>query len=264
MKSKNIVLLAASLLFSAGVFAQSTVETPAAGEEIQKSNDHLAIQDKQGKKEPPAVVEYDQAPELVKQFQPDYPDEAVKNKLEGLVWVSLWIDESGKVAEAKVTKTENEIFNQAAIDAGKQWIFKPAIAKGKPIAVWVTVPFRFTLHDGVKAPSPGIRLKERMTTPKSIPPDENAKVDQGPEPIKQVHPKYPADAKRDKVEGMVWTKLWVDEKGRVVDVTVTKSDNKMLDAAAIDAARQWSFKPALANGKPVAVWISLPFKFALK
>jgi protein TonB len=287
MKTGNIKLFAVLLLCSSGLFAQTTVETPAAGEEIQKPNDQLVIQDKQ-KKEPPAAAEYDQAPEMVKQIQPDYPDEAVKNRLEGLVWVSLWIDESGKVAQAKVTKTDNEVFNQAAIDAGKQWIFKPAIAKGKPIAVWVTVPFRFTLFDGAKAPAPGIRMKERKVAPKNPPdesakapspgitfkervtkangnpPDENAKVDQGPEPVKQVIAKYPDAAKRDKIMGTVWTKLWVDEKGQVVEVTVTKSDNEVFNQAAIDAAKQWLFKPAIAKGEPVAVWVTLPFKFALK
>jgi len=288
MRTRNTVLLIASLLFCASLFAQTTVETPSAGEEIQKPNDQLVIQDKQ-KKEPPAAVEYEQAPEMVQQFLPDYPNEAVKNKIEGMVWVSLWIDESGKVAEAKVTKTDNEILNQAAIDAGKRWLFKPAIAKGKPVAVWVTVPFRFTQNDGAKtpahevtfkermttpksnppgenakAPSPGITFKQRVTTPKSNPPDEDAKVDQGPEPVKQVIPKYPEAAKRDKIMGTVWTKLWVDEKGQVVQVAVTKSENEVFNQAAIDAAEQWLFKPAIAKGKPVAVWVNLPFKFALK
>jgi protein TonB len=206
-----------------------------------------------------------------------------------MVWVSLWIDESGKVAEAKVTKTDNEVFNQAAIDAGKRWIFKPAVAKGKPVAVWVMVPFRFMLNDGAKtprssvtfkervttpksnppdenakAPSPGVTFKQRVTTPYSNAPDENAKVDQGPEPLKQVIPKYPEAAKRDKIMGTVWTKLWVDKTGRVVQVAVTKSDNELFNQAAIDAAEQWTFKPAMVKGEPVDVWVSLPFKFALK
>jgi hypothetical protein len=51
----------------------------------------------------------------------------------------------GKVAKAEVTRSDAEIFNQPALDAGKQWLFKPAMSKGKPIAVWVSVPFRFKL-----------------------------------------------------------------------------------------------------------------------
>jgi len=37
----------------------------------------------------------------------------------------------------------------------------------------------------------------------------------------------------------------------------------MLDAAAITAVKQWVFKPALSNNKPVAVWVAVPVKFTL-
>jgi len=37
----------------------------------------------------------------------------------------------------------------------------------------------------------------------------------------------------------------------------------MLDAAAIAAVKQWVFKPALSNNKPVAVWVAVPVKFTL-
>ena len=36
----------------------------------------------------------------------------------------------------------------------------------------------------------------------------------------------------------------------------------MLDAAAIAAVKQWVFKPALSNNKPVAVWVAVPVKFS--
>jgi protein TonB len=38
----------------------------------------------------------------------------------------------------------------------------------------------------------------------------------------------------------------------------------VLDDAAIKAVRQWVFKPALSNNKPVAVWVAVPVKFALR
>jgi TonB family protein len=37
----------------------------------------------------------------------------------------------------------------------------------------------------------------------------------------------------------------------------------MLDAAAVAAVKQWVFKPALSNNKPVAVWVAVPMKFTL-
>jgi outer membrane biosynthesis protein TonB len=32
------------------------------------------------------------------------------------------------------------------VDAVKQWIFEPAKAKGKPVAIWIAVPVNFKLH----------------------------------------------------------------------------------------------------------------------
>jgi TonB family protein len=37
-----------------------------------------------------------------------------------------------------------------------------------------------------------------------------------------------------------------------------------LDEAALASARQATFKPATKDGKPVAVWVQLPMRFALK
>jgi len=38
----------------------------------------------------------------------------------------------------------------------------------------------------------------------------------------------------------------------------------MLDASAIAAAKQYIFKPALSNNRPVAVWVRVPMRFSLQ
>jgi len=57
--------------------------------------------------------------------------------------------------------------------------------------------------------------------------------------------------------------LVVDENGRPRDVQVIRSINKLLDQSAIDAVTQWKFKPALKEGKPVAVRTSVEIAFRL-
>jgi TonB family protein len=42
-----------------------------------------------------------------------------------------------------------------------------------------------------------------------------------------------------------------------------KSDGAMLNDAAVNAVKQWVFKPALSNNKPVAVWVAVPVRFSL-
>ena len=96
---------------------------------------------------PPDFVEVEKQPVPMNgfTFAPQYPDQARKNGTEGTVWVKIWIDEKGVPKETQVMKSENEIFNQPSIDAAMKWKFEPAILKGKPVAVWVTIPFKFKL-----------------------------------------------------------------------------------------------------------------------
>jgi protein TonB len=87
-------------------------------------------------------------------------------------------------------------------------------------------------------------------------------VDELPEAIVQVAPVYPDAAREAGVEGTVLVRALVCRSGRVLDVTIMRSI-PMLDAAAVDAVRQWVFKPALAQGEAVAVWVAVPVRFTL-
>ena len=42
-----------------------------------------------------------------------------------------------------------------------------------------------------------------------------------------------------------------------------KKNEPMLNEAALEAARQWAFTPALTNNHPVLVWVALRFRFIL-
>lgn len=109
--------------------------------------------------------------------------------------------------------------------------------------------------------------------------DENVqkevKLDDGPPPdfvayekepvvVRQVPPKYPDIAQRAGLEGTVYVMVWVDKEGKARKAKIMKSDAEVFNQAAIDAAMQWVFTPALQQKKPIDVWISIPFKFRLK
>jgi protein TonB len=87
-------------------------------------------------------------------------------------------------------------------------------------------------------------------------------VEELPEAITKVNPLYPDIAREASVDGTVMVQALVGRDGRVKDTRVVKSI-PMLDAAAVAAVRQWVFKPALSNNKPVAVWVAVPLKFTL-
>jgi TonB family protein len=86
---------------------------------------------------------------------------------------------------------------------------------------------------------------------------------QPPVKIKDAKPEYPQEAKDAGVQGIVILDATIDEQGDVANVRVVRSV-PMLDQAATDAVRQWKFQPALLNGKPVAVIVTMTVNFTLK
>jgi protein TonB len=87
-------------------------------------------------------------------------------------------------------------------------------------------------------------------------------VEELPEAVTKVSPNYPDIAREAGVDGTVMVQALVGKDGKVKDTRVVKSI-PMLDDAAVAAVRQWVFKPALSNNKPVAVWVAVPIKFTL-
>jgi protein TonB len=83
-----------------------------------------------------------------------------------------------------------------------------------------------------------------------------------PEAITKQPPVYPDIARDAGVDGTVVVQALVGKDGKVRDTRVVKSI-PMLDKAAEEAVKGWVFKPALANNKPVAVWVAIPVKFSL-
>ena len=68
--------------------------------------------------------------------------------------------------------------------------------------------------------------------------------------IHDVPPQYPPEAGRARIEGTVVLMAVIGKDGSVEDVRV-ESGLPILAQAAIDAVRQWRYKPYLLNGEPV-------------
>jgi protein TonB len=88
-------------------------------------------------------------------------------------------------------------------------------------------------------------------------------VEELPEAVTKAQPVYPDMAREANVDGTVVVQALVGKDGKVKDTKVVKSDSEMLNASAIAAVKQWVFKPALSNNKPVAVWVAVPVRFRL-
>ena len=93
-------------------------------------------------------------------------------------------------------------------------------------------------------------------------------VNRQPEVIKDVMPRYPEKAIIKEIEAVVVLLLTVDENGDVIDVEVLHSKAKRFRKefieAAITAAKQHKYKPAIHAGKPVACRAKVTIRFRLK
>jgi protein TonB len=80
--------------------------------------------------------------------------------------------------------------------------------------------------------------------------------------IYDVAPKYPPEAGRARVEGTVVLMAVISKDGSVQDVRV-ESGLPILAQAAMDAVKQWRYKPYLLNGEPVEVDSRITINFTL-
>ena len=87
-----------------------------------------------------------------------------------------------------------------------------------------------------------------------------------PTVVKNVKANYTKEAMEARIEGTVWLSAVVQTDGKVGEVTVTGSLDKQfgLDAAAVDAMKQWEFTPGTKEGRPVAVRVEVEMTFHLK
>jgi TonB family protein len=197
------------------------------------------------------------------------------------VMVKLTVDQSGNVAEARVTwlnlhtpdptsstQAVVDAVVTAALDGVRRWRFDaPARA---PIAFETHLTFgsgRYAVHRSpvirraAPPPPPPPPPPARATSPtldglrvgRDIPP---------PRKIRDVRPAYPTDAKDAGIQGVVIIEVRIDEQGRVDDARVLRSIAE-LDEAALDAVRQWEFQPTLMNGVPTPVIMVVTIQFSL-
>ncbi len=80
--------------------------------------------------------------------------------------------------------------------------------------------------------------------------------------LKKVQPAYPPTALRMRIEGPVKLMATVGKTGNVTEVKVVSGD-QLLIQSAVDAVKQWKYKPYLLNGNPVEIQTEISINFKL-
>ena len=85
-------------------------------------------------------------------------------------------------------------------------------------------------------------------------------------PPRQIYsppPDYSNEARKRKIEGVVTLAAVITSAGQTTQIRVLASRGYGLDEKAIEAVRNWKFKPATKNGIPVSVEMALEISFRL-
>ncbi|MDP3583361.1 MAG: energy transducer TonB [Ignavibacteria bacterium] len=93
-----------------------------------------------------AFTAVEKLPEMVRSVSPEYPEIAKRAGITGKVFVKVLVDKTGRPKKVVVIKSDSELFNQVAMDAAMKSAFSPALQNQHPIAVWIVLPYRFTLE----------------------------------------------------------------------------------------------------------------------
>ncbi|CAI8813408.1 energy transducer TonB [Methylocaldum szegediense] len=155
-----------------------------------------------------------------------------------------------------------------------------AQAKPKPIRLpakrspLLSAPSEAAVHHATAAQTPPPPEASTETAPTSRA-AASARSEPAPAPVTPPHfnvaylrkpaPVYPALSRRQREQGKVVLRVLVNAAGSAETVSVhTSSGFGRLDAAALEAVKQWKFVPARQGDRPVPAWVLVPISFTLE
>ena len=209
--------------------------------------------------DPPLRVGGDvKAPVVVIRVEPIYTTEARKSRISGIVILEAIIDHTGIVKDVQILKPLPFGLDQAAIDAVKQWKFRPGTLNGQPVDVIFNLTILFRAPDAATTAVDSVQSNGAIQQVLQVGGDVMPPV-----VLNHVEPVYPIAARRARISGMVTIEAVIDREGVVKDARVLKPLPFGLSEAALDAVRQWKFRPGTLEGKPVDVKFNLTINFHL-
>ena len=84
---------------------------------------------------------------LIRKVNPAYPKKARKKHIQGVVTLAAKISKDGDIVDLSVVSGD-PILAEAAVEAVKQWKYKPYFFQGESVEVDTQITVNFTLADG--------------------------------------------------------------------------------------------------------------------
>jgi TonB family protein len=182
-------------------------------------------------------------PKVLHREELKFPALALEASLEANIFIKVAIGKDGIPYKSVIFKREPEfvyMFDEDVRKNAMKWRFSPALnEKHEPVSVWVSIPFRFRMLDYKSA----VVLEQAM-------------------------PEYPKEALEMGMESWVGVAVLVKKEGytigsKVIVVSREHTTTKIFDDAAIEAARNSTFKPASYQGTNTDGWAFLKIEFKI-
>jgi TonB family protein len=191
--------------------------------------------------------------EVVRAVKASYPSAAFAQSVQGQVVVKVVISETGDVEKAEVISGD-PVLAKAAIEAAKQWKFKPFIRDGKPAKIATRIPFDFAFAENVSDIPQTITAADGTKRALMSESTCNTRL------IHRVRPEYPEIASSHDIEGTVVLHAIIGKDGRIKDLKAV-SGPEVLVRPAIGAVQQWTYQPFMLLGEPIEVETKIAIKF---
>lgn len=175
------------------------------------------------------------SPIVLFHVDPQFSEQARAAKFGGVVLVNLTLDICGRPQNVHVLRGVGMGLDESAVNAVKQYMFKPAMEDGKPVPVQLNVEVNFQIFQ----PPPPVVLH-------SVPLE------------------LTEEARQNKVSGTILVALTVDTHGNPQNVHVLRGVGMGMDERAVEAVKQYRFEPFVEDGQAVAKATTLQLKFDAK
>lgn len=233
-----------------------------------------------------------EAAQLIRQVAPVYPPIAKTAHISGTVVLHAIIGKDGTVEDLQYV-SGHPLLLKSAMDAVRQWQYKPTLLMGEPVRVDTTISVIYQLD--VKNPNnaadpnvaPGSSAEPAGATSQDAAKDASASQDAAsvsapanppaPKPMRlrvggkvalanlvhQVSPVYPQSAKDQHIQGTVLLHAVIALDGTIQTLEYVSGPAELMDSA-MNAIKQWRYKPTLLNGQPVEVDTTIAVVYTLK
>jgi TonB family protein len=171
---------------------------------------------------------------------------------ENVVMLKATIDKSGKVENLKMV-SGHPMLVPAALEAVKQWRYRPYEVNGIPRVVETTIRVEFSkASDGATGTS----------APKEEPPVLVTAEDMHDRLLYKVAPVYPPLARQARIQGTVILRIIVNKLGEVRDTQLV-TGHPMLAPAAVEAVKKWRYVPYESDGETQEIQTDVQVIFTL-